>query len=409
MTDPTNPSSSAPPPELVPTDAALWRSVALTIVNTLLPVIDDPWARAAAIQLAGLANEAGGRAAARLDPATDVSVQLRDEALIHTYRGNVPVPFGIDQQQLASGSPAWVSALANWLIAKHIGEGVASVQRIATGNSRAMWRIVQHDGPVLVLRIEQGGVFGSDGTTEATRMLHLAMHGVPVAPVLGIEPTGNVLGHPFFVMEFIDSKSSAGEDRSLPDAVAKDYVTRLHELHSLHVPPTWGAQDARGACLEQIDRWNGLHRAAVQQPVAALMAGADWLRKHLNVDGPAVVIHGDPGPGNFLHDGSKCLAFTDWEFVHGGYHVEDWAFLVRMRGARTMAQDDWFDLIRENTGLAFDQDTMRYWTAFNYFKGACANLTCLAAFEGPNPAPNMAIIGTALQRRFQNAMTDLIG
>ncbi len=392
---------------LAPSDAAMWRCVTHTLLATLLPAIDDPWARAAAVQLASLANDAGMRLAVGLDPAIEVSVQDSDDALISAYRGNVP-QLATPRHGPQSGSNAWTAALAAWLSDHHVGSGISRVQRIATGNSRAMWRVDQTEGPALVLRIEQGGVFGSDGTTEATRMMYLASLGLPVAPVLGIEPTGAVLGYPFFVMKYVENNSGAGEDRSLPQPIAAEYVRRLHGLHSVHAPLSWGATDARTACLQQIDRWDGLHRSAVEQPLPALVAGAEWLRRNLAVDGPAVVVHGDPGPGNFLHDGERVLVFTDWEFVHGGHPAEDWAFLVRMRGARTMPEDAWFQLIRQETGVVLDEPTMRYWTAFNYFKGACANLTCLAAFEGPNPAPNMAIIGTALQRRFQNAMTALI-
>jgi aminoglycoside phosphotransferase (APT) family kinase protein len=259
-----------------------------------------------------------------------------------------------------------------------------------------------------VLRIEQGGVFGSDGTVEAQRMAQLARLGLPVVPIIGIEPTGSVLGNPFFVMEFIDSVVAAGEDRSLSKAVAADFVRRLHELHSVSAPADWGPATMYDACLAQIDRWNSLYRQSVTRPIDALERGADWLRRNLAASGPATVVHGDPGPGNFLHDGTHLIAFTDWEFVHGGHPVEDWAFLIRMRGARTMSEAQWLDLISKETGSDLDEPALRFWSAFNFFKGACANLTCLAAFEGPHPAPNMAIIGTALQRRFQNEMTALI-
>ena len=51
---------------------------------------------------------------------------------------------------------------------------------------------------------------------------------------------------------------------------------------------------------------------------------------------------------------------------------------------------------------------MRYWQAFNFFKGACANRSCLKAFATANPAPNMALIGTVLQQTFMRQMADLI-
>jgi aminoglycoside phosphotransferase (APT) family kinase protein len=120
------------------------------------------------------------------------------------------------------------------------------------------------------------------------------------------------------------------------------------------------------------------------------------------------IVHGDPGPGNFLHDGSAVIALTDWEFAHLGDPMEDWVYLVSMRGARTMPADRWRALIADVAGVEVTDWHMRYWGAFNFFKGACANLTCLNVFAGPNPAPNMAIIGSALQQTFMREMAALV-
>ena len=46
--------------------------------------------------------------------------------------------------------------------------------------------------------------------------------------------------------------------------------------------------------------------------------------------------------------------------------------------------------------------------AFNFFKGACANRSCLRAFASDNPAPNMALISTVLQQTFMRQMADLM-
>jgi hypothetical protein len=73
-----------------------------------------------------------------------------------------------------------------------------------------------------------------------------------------------------------------------------------------------------------------------------------------------------------------------------------------------MPTDDWLALMRREVGVEVDAGQLRYWRAFNFFKGACANRTCLSSFAGPNPAPNMALIGTVLQQTFMRQMADLI-
>jgi hypothetical protein len=56
------------------TDAELWRGVEFTVRNVLLPAIDDEWARAAAIQLVGVARYATRR------PADDTAAQVAEVA-----------------------------------------------------------------------------------------------------------------------------------------------------------------------------------------------------------------------------------------------------------------------------------------------------------------------------------------
>jgi len=44
-----------------PADGDLWRVVEATVYNVILPSLDDPWARAAAVQLVGVARYAQRR------------------------------------------------------------------------------------------------------------------------------------------------------------------------------------------------------------------------------------------------------------------------------------------------------------------------------------------------------------
>jgi hypothetical protein len=53
-----------------PSDFQLWRGFELTVRNVLLPAIDDEWARAAAIQLVGLARYAAIRSHGRVEANT---------------------------------------------------------------------------------------------------------------------------------------------------------------------------------------------------------------------------------------------------------------------------------------------------------------------------------------------------
>ncbi len=120
-------------------------------------------------------------------------------------------------------------------------------------------------------------------------------------------------------------------------------------------------------------------------------------------------MHGDAGPGNFVHRDGRIVAVTDFEFCHLGDPAEDWGFCATMRGRRTMERDAWIQTYREVLGFEMDEAGWRYWEAFSLFKGACANLTALRVFaDGSNPAPNMLQVGTTLHQVFLRRLVDLV-
>jgi len=290
---------------------------------------------------------------------------------------------------------------------------IADVRRLSVGHSRAMHR-VDTDGGTFVVRVEQGGVFGTRSGEEFGLMRGLADAGYPVAPALWYEPTGDVLGQPFFVMGFVEGEELADE-RAMDESTAADFVRVLAELHAV---------DWEGAGIKtdivpdspsvathlQIERWADIYRAAAPTVIPLLEEAAAWLHRHAPPLERVSVVHGDAGPGNVVQANGRIVAVTDWEFAHLGDPAEDWSFCLAMRGARTMPRETWMALFDQIAGVRMNEETWTYWEAFNLFKGACANTTCLAVFEsGANRAPNMAIIGTVLHRSFLRRLVDLVG
>lgn len=309
------------------------------------------------------------------------------------------------------------SRLASFLTDR-LGRAVAvtAVERIAVGHSRAMFRVATDAGR-FVLRVEQGGVFGTSGAEEARVMRALAGVGYPVATVRWEEPTGCVLGQPFFVMDLLDvpAPPPGADERAMNAAAATAFVDLLAHLHALDTAPIAGAFDvvpgtADGATPQQIDRWACVYRSAVDRPIPLLEEAAAWLHHHAPPLERLSVVHGDAGPGNVLLDGDSVLAVTDWEFAHLGDPAEDWSFCLALRGRRTMPAARWLALFEERAAVRLTPERWRYWEAFNLFKGACANTTALALFEsGANRAPDMAIIGTHLHQSFLRRLVDITG
>lgn len=300
----------------------------------------------------------------------------------------------------------FISAQTNRTVA------VADLRRITVGHSRGMYRVECSDGARYVLRLEQGGVFGTSSTEEFGVMQALQSVGVPVATVRWFEPTGVVLGQPFFLMDFIEGAEGADE-RNIDRVTAKALVTALLHLHNLDgealaLPFAVAPETPGDATRQQIERWAGHYRRAAPEPIPLLDEAAAWLHHHAPPLGRLAVVHGDAGPGNFVHAGGRVVAITDWEFAHLGDPAEDWVFCAAMRGARTMSRTEWTELF-EHAGIVLSDFQWHYWEAFNLFKGACANRTCLSLFEsGANRAPNMAIIGTSLHQMFLRRLAELV-
>ena len=295
---------------------------------------------------------------------------------------------------------------------------VTRMERITGGHSRAMYRVecsrAGRDpiGP-FVVRMEQGGVFGTSSGEEFGVMRALAGAGVPVANVRWMESTGEVLGFPFFVMDFL-SGAEAGSERFMNRESAVNFIRALIKMHAVDavaagVPFVLQPGTPNEATHLQIDRWADTYRRASPVLIPLLEESAMWLHANAPELSQVAVVHGDAGPGNVVVADGRVVAFTDFEFTHLGDPAEDWSFCVSMRGSRTMLRDAWLILLADN-GVVLTDWQWTYWEAFNLFKGACANRTCLTLFQsGVNPAPNMAIIGTALHQIFLQRLAGLIG
>ncbi len=262
-----------------------------------------------------------------------------------------------------------------------------------------------------VVRIEQHGMFATEGRREAAVMRILRARGYPVPAVLWEEPDPGVLGHPFFIMEHV-----AGRART-DGAGLDDMLRALARLHGLGreaaaevaaldgLPAGAGPEQAIEA---QLRHWHGVYRAAVPEPIPLLERGFAWLRANLRPTGPSVVVHGDPGPGNALQDERGVAAVIDWEFAHAGDAAEDWSYLALIRGRRLGSPRTWKDRLAATAGIEYDEPTWRAWEAFNSVKGACVNLTALDVFRrAACPTPDLLAIGVAVHLRFLSRAAEL--
>jgi len=300
-----------------------------------------------------------------------------------------------------------LATLAAWLTAEHGSPvTITRAEVIGGGFSRRMWRTtVSIDGlqQNVIVRIEQGGMFGTETMTEVAAMRGLLAAGYRVPAITHVEATGSVLGEPFFVMEEV-----RGEVR-LDDAGLDDIIRSVADLHKGPVSAIDDSgRSAQQVISDNIDGWLDLYRTHSPLPIPLIEQGAAWLRANLEPTGPSVIVHGDAGPGNALFDTENGLTVLDWEFAHVGDAAEDWAYLALIRGRRTMSPEAWKTRLAETIGLEYTEAQWRNWLAYNHFRGACVNLTALTVFtEGSHRTADQLAIGIAVHLRFLGQMLDI--
>ena len=302
---------------------------------------------------------------------------------------------------------AEVAAVSTWF-AQQMGAEVSVVDAevIGGGFSRQMWRvnlIIEGVPKSVIVRIEQGGMFGTDTVTEvrAMRALHSVGHAVP--EVLAVEESGAVLGQPFFIMEAVPGVVRL-DDQGLDDIISS--VAELHQV-SVGVLDTTN-RSAESVVHDNIEYWRNMYRKyAPESPL--IEHGAEWLHEHLQPTGPSVIVHGDAGPGNALFDPERGLTTIDWEFAHVGDAAEDWAYLALIRGRRIMDADSWKVRLAKVAGIQYTEQQWQQWLVFNHYRGACVNLSARSVFEqGPRRSTDHLSIGVAVHLRFLSQLTEII-
>lgn len=308
--------------------------------------------------------------------------------------------------------PVLIDRLQQWLRTK-VGTDVVveDATVISGGFSRLMLDLKWTSGRGVV-RIEQDGMFGTEGRREVAVMRAMQRHGYPVPTVLWEEPDPAVIGHPFFVMEYV-AGAARTDDAGLDDMLRA--VSGLHKLGREAVDDVALLDDlpanstSEQAIDAQLRHWLDVYRSSVGGAIPLLDRAFAWLRTHLLPTGPTVVVHGDPGPGNALQDETGVAAVIDWEFAHVGDAAEDWAYLVLIRGRRLGTPVEWKARLTATVGVSYEEATWRAWETYNQVKGACVNLTALTVFRrSSRPTPDLLAIGVAVHLRFLGRALELI-
>jgi len=159
-----------------------------------------------------------------------------------------------------------------------------------------------------------------------------ALHGtgVPAPRPLWLDPEGESLGVPAFVMEFVEGsvpRQSYFREGPIADAspperrrMVTSVIETIAKIHALD----WqgrglGFLKDRGRGSSWIERdlswyWRFLE-SSLPEGVDAYRPVLEWLLRHQPAGGRAVVNHGDCQLGNYMFRGAEVAAVLDWEMT----------------------------------------------------------------------------------------------
>ena len=207
-------------------------------------------------------------------------------------------------------APPDARRLGDWLRTQAGFEraSVAEVHPLTDGWSNITCRFVLDDAPrsQAVLRVQPAsGIFEPyDVLREADVLRRLAPTAVPVPEVLGAEASPDVLGQPFFVMEWIDAPHLG-----VPAAEGGPAALSLESFFAAVVGVH--AVDLRATGLDELVAARMAQRGLGDEPLLA--AARDRLRDVRPDGGRLGLCQGDVNVFNYLTRDGEIVGVVDWE------------------------------------------------------------------------------------------------
>lgn len=230
-------------------------------------------------------------------------------------------------------------ALADYLCAQGLADGAPlQVRVLAGGQSNPTYRLTVADGRDYVLRKKPPGTLIASAHAidrEYRVMQALAGTDVPVPRMLHYCDSSELLGTPFYVMEFLQGRVLM--DQSLPGMAPEERRAIYREMN--RVIAALHAVDYRAVGLgdygkegnyvgRQIARWSRQCRGSIVPMNDAMHRLMDWLPEHLPAGDETTLVHGDYRLDNLVFHPTepRVIGVLDWELSTLGHPLADLAY-----------------------------------------------------------------------------------
>lgn len=218
-------------------------------------------------------------------------------------------------------------------------KGALTAEVVQGGRSNLTYLVSDGESRWVVRRPPLGHVLPTahDMAREHRVISGLRTTKVPVPETITLCQDTEVIGAPFYVMEFVEGRpyrSKAeleviGAERTA--AIADSLVDTLVDLHEVD-PGSVGLGDfghPEGFLERQLRRWKKQLDASRSRDLDGIDQLHERLAKHLPASGAPAIVHGDYRLDNVLVDrADKITAVLDWEMSTLGDPLTDLALLV---------------------------------------------------------------------------------
>ena len=236
-----------------------------------------------------------------------------------------------------------VKQLRTYLSEKHDLNGSRSptIKVFKHGQSNPTY-YVSYAGKELVLRKKPPGkLLPSAHAVEREYRVMRAMESarVPVPPLYSLCEDSNILGTPFYLMEYVPGRLFKNPSlEELPIEQRKDFyfalIQTLTAIHSVDIDRVGLNDFGRHGnyILRQTERWSKQYTASKTREIPAMDKLMQWLPNNAPGNAQTTVVHGDYRIDNviFDHDKPQVISVLDWELSTLGDPLSDLAYCCMM-------------------------------------------------------------------------------
>ena len=280
--------------------------------------------------------------------------------------------------------------LQEWIDANIQSSGkIKKVEQFKGGQSNPTYKITTENNNLVLRRKPPGKLLPSAHAVdrEYRVITALSQTNVPVPKTYGLCEDEDVVGTPFFVMDFLDGE--VYWDHMLPklskEERIKIYQQKNKVLAALHTVDykkigleTYGKPGNYVA--RRVSRWTNQYLASETETIPEMDNLIEWLADNIPDDDETSIVHGDYRLDNMIYKNHEVIGVLDWELSTLGhpiadfsYHCLTWRTLPAMSDLKLIkelgipSEVEYRDMYSEYTGKDLSKN-WEFYMVFNMFK-----------------------------------------